>query len=109
MTIVPPFDDYEIMAGQGTCGLEIVEQMNELGVVPDAVVVNCSGGGMAAGVSVAVNDAFPRARVYIAEILGFEKMARSIATGVAQRNPSVPKTLLDGIAGPAVFGRALNL
>lgn len=109
MTIVPPFDDYEIMAGQGTCGLEIVDQLNELRVVPDAIVFNCSGGGLAAGASVAIKEAFRAAEIYIAEILGFEKMARSIATGVPQSNPSVPKTILDGIAGPIAGERPLEV
>lgn len=100
MTVVPPFDDYDIMAGQGTCGLEIVEQLNDLHVTPDMIVINCSGGGLASGVSEAVKDAFPDTKILIAEVLGYEKVARSLATGIPQSNPSVPKTVLDGIAGP---------
>jgi threonine dehydratase len=109
MTVVPPFDDYAIMAGQGTCGLEIVEQLNELQVVPDAVVINCSGGGLASGVSEAIKDAFPAARIYIAEVQGFEKVARSLITGVPQSNPSVPKTVLDGIAGPTAGVKTVDV
>lgn len=108
MTVVSPFDDYEIIAGQGTCGLEIVEQLNELQVVPDVVVANCSGGGMAAGLSVACGEAFANTKIVIVEILGFEKMARSIASGVPESNPSVPSTILDGIAGPIAGERPLG-
>lgn len=107
MTIVPPFDDYDIMAGQGTCGLEIVEQMNELQIIPDAIVVNCSGGGLASGVSEAIKDAFPDTEILIAEVLGYEKVARSLATGIPQNNPSVPDTVLDGIAGPTAGAKTV--
>lgn len=109
MTVVPPFDDYAIMSGQGTCGLEIVEQLNDLQVVPDAVVINCSGGGLASGVSEAVKDAFPATRIFIAEVQGFEKVARSLIDGVPQSNPSVPKTVLDGIAGPTAGAKTVEV
>ena len=106
---MPPFDDYDIMAGQGTCGLEIVDQLTERNVVPDTIVLNCSGGGLASGVAVTIRDAFPDTEIVIAEILGFEKMARSIATGMVQSNPSVPRTILDGIAGPIAGERPLDV
>ncbi|WP_322050609.1 threonine ammonia-lyase [Paraburkholderia bannensis] len=109
MTVIPPFDDYDIIAGQGTCGLEIVDQLRELKVTPDALVINCSGGGLAAGVTEAVKQTFPSVHVFIAEVSGFEKMARSIATGVAQSNHTVPKTVLDGIAGPTAGGKTLDV
>jgi threonine dehydratase len=109
MTVIPPFDDYDIIAGQGTCGLEIVEQLKERGVKPDAVVINCSGGGLAAGVTEAVKAEFPEVDILISEVHGFEKMARSLETGIAQSNPSVPKTILDGIAGPTAGGKTLEV
>lgn len=109
MTVVPPFDDYAIMAGQGTCGLEIVEQLNELRVAPDAVVINCSGGGLASGVAEAIKDAFPATEILIAEVLGYEKVARSLATGIPQSNPSVPRTILDGIAGPTAGAKTVEV
>ena len=59
MAVVPPFDDHAVMAGQGTCGLEIAEQLNALQVVPDAVVINCSGGGLASGVAEASGTPSP--------------------------------------------------
>ena len=62
MTLVPPFDDPDVMSGQGTMGLEIVEQLREAGAEPDALLVNCSGGGLASGVITAVKHAFPDTR-----------------------------------------------
>ncbi|HEY4218727.1 MAG TPA: threonine/serine dehydratase [Gemmatimonadaceae bacterium] len=109
MTVVPPFDDYDIMAGQGTCGLEIVEQLTERHTVPDAILLNCSGGGLASGVSEAIRHSFPETEIIIVEIRGYEKVARSLATGVPQSNPSVPDTLLDGIAGPTTGARPLEV
>ena len=109
MTVVPPFDDYAIMSGQGTCGLEIVEQLNELQVTPDAVVICCSGGGLASGVSEAMKHYFPNIEIIIAEILGFEKVARSLVTGIPQNNPSVPKTILDGINGPSAGAKTVDV
>jgi threonine dehydratase len=109
MTIVHPFDDHDIMAGQGTCGLEIVEQLNELHVTPDAIVINCSGGGLASGVSEAIKHAFPATDILIAEILGYEKVARSLLTGIPQSNSSVPETVLDGIAGPTAGAKTVDV
>src|SRR5688572_30878828 len=94
MTIVSPFDDLAIMAGQGTCGLELCEQLEEIGVRPDAVLVNCSGGGLSSGVTEAVKHAFPDVDVYIVEPAGYDKMARSLASGVPEKNLSVPLTIL---------------
>jgi threonine dehydratase len=109
MTMVHPFDDHDIMAGQGTCGLEIVEQLNELQVTPDAIVINCSGGGLASGVAEAIKHAFPATEILIAEVLGYEKVARSLLTGIPQSNPSVPVTVLDGIAGPTAGAKTVDV
>merc|ERR1712194_191892 len=53
-TIIPPFDDVNVIIGQGTAGLECVEQLTEIGVVPDIVLCCCGGGGLIAGVSTAI-------------------------------------------------------
>ena len=100
MTIVSPFDDYDIMAGQGTCGLELSDQLEKIRVKPDAVLINCSGGGLSSGVTEAVKHVFPDVEIYVVEPEGYEKMARSLATGMPQKNPSVARTILDGISGP---------
>ncbi len=63
-TLVRPYDDPGIIAGQGTIGLEIAEQCAELGVRPDAVLVGCSGGGLVSGISVAVKARLPGTRIY---------------------------------------------
>src|SRR5690242_376615 len=62
-TLVPPYDDPMVIAGQGTVGREIVEDMIALGVEPDIVIVPVSGGGLVAGVATAVKARFPKAMV----------------------------------------------
>src|SRR4030095_14400562 len=77
--VVPAFDDPDIVAGQGTVGLEIAEQCAELGVVPDEVVVPCSGGGLIAGIALAIEPRSPSARVWAAEPAGFDDHRRPLA------------------------------
>ncbi|MFD0648822.1 threonine/serine dehydratase [Streptomyces malaysiensis subsp. malaysiensis] len=105
MTLVPPFDDPGVMAGQGTVGLEIAEQARELGLTPDTVLVNCSGGGLASGVLTALNDAFPGLANHIVEPAGFDKMARSLAAGRVCANPHPSGGLMDALAGPVAGAR----
>jgi len=101
MTLVPPFDDPEVMAGQGTIGLEIVDQLAEAGAVPDALLVNCSGGGLASGVITAMRDAFPQARYFTVEPAGFDKMARSLASGEPQSNTRLTGSIMDALMAVA--------
>jgi threonine dehydratase len=109
MTLVPPFDDYEIMAGQGTCGVEICEQLNDMSVVPDAVLMNCSGGGLSSGVAEAMKAVFPAIQLCVVEPMGYNKMARALASGVPEKNPPAPKSILEGILGPVVGERTLKV
>jgi len=102
LTLIHPFDDLRVMAGQGTVGLECVAQCRERGVTPDAVVVNCSGGGLAAGVLTAVRDAWPDAPFYLTEIKGLEKWRRALASRQPEAAQPLANTVLDGINGPAV-------
>ncbi len=91
--IVPPFDDPMVIAGQGTVGREIVQDLDALGLKPDAVVVGCSGGGLAAGISLAIKTMVPDADFYTAEPDGFDDMARSFASGHRERNARLSGTI----------------
>ena len=101
MTLEPPFDDPDVMSGQGTMGLEIVEQLREAGATPDALLVNCSGGGLASGVITAVKHAFPDTRCYTVEPAGFDKMARSLKAGAPQKNERLTGSIMDALMAPA--------
>ena len=90
-TVVPSFDDPAIVAGQGTVGLEIVEQ---LGAPPERIVIPCGGGGLASGISLAV----PEAAIVVAEPEGWEDMARSLDQGaIMPVQPNPPPTICDAI------------
>jgi threonine dehydratase len=101
-TVVPSFDDPMIVAGQGTVGLEIVEQMPES---PRRVVVPCGGGGLASGIALAVPDA----EIAIVEPEGWDDMARSLECNeIVAVAPDPPLTLCDAIqtlqVAPLTFG-----
>ena len=102
MTLVHPFDDARVIAGQGTVGLEILEQ------IPDAtvVLVACGGGGLISGVAAAVKQLRPGIRVIGIEPSGADAMQRSIAAGSPQRLDKLD-TIADGLAAP--FAGTLNL
>jgi threonine dehydratase len=99
-TLVPPYDHPHVIAGQGTVGMEICEQMAELSIAPDAVLVPASGGGLLAGVSLAVKDRFPAARVVAVEPAGFDDHARSLASGRRERNARLSGSICDALLAP---------
>ncbi|MEJ6849257.1 threonine ammonia-lyase [Sinorhizobium fredii] len=109
LVFIPPFDDGFVMAGQGTAGLEACEQLKECGVVPDVVLVNTSGGGLASGFIEAVKHFYPSAECYVVEQAGYEKMAAALATGNPQRIAVAEKTILDGINGPETGAKPLSV
>jgi threonine dehydratase len=94
---VHPFDDLDVIAGQGTVGLEMMEQAAALGVVPDIVLVGASGGGLIGGVSIAVKEASPATQIYSVEPAGFDDLARSLARGARQRNERLSGSICDAL------------
>jgi len=95
--LVPPYDDALIIAGQGTAGLEIVEDLAALGLAPDVVVVTASGGGLAAGIALAVRSRVPTAALYTAEPQGFDDHARSFRSGRREQNAALTGTICDSL------------
>jgi threonine dehydratase len=96
-TLVPPFDDPMVIAGQGTIGREVVEDLTSLGLKPDVVVIGASGGGLAAGISLAIKARVPDATIYTAEPEGFDDTARSFASGKREANPRMSGTICDAL------------
>ncbi|CUH75804.1 L-threonine dehydratase catabolic TdcB [Tritonibacter multivorans] len=101
LTLIKPYDEPEVIAGQGTTGLEIAEQAAEVGVSTADVLVCCGGGGLATGIALALEDRAPGLRVRPAEPKGFDDMARSLASGQAESNPSQTGSICDAILTPA--------
>jgi len=92
LVMVPPYDDFLIMAGQGTCGLELLEEVPDL----DCVLTPCSGGGLFAGVSTAARAMNPRIRCFAVEPETANDTQQSIAAGERVRIPP-PPTIADGL------------
>lgn len=98
--IVPPFDHPDIIAGQGTVGLEIAEQCAEQGIVPDIALVPVSGGGLIAGCAIALKQAFPDMDIYAAEPDGFDDTAKSLRAGERVSNQAGPVSICDALLVP---------
>lgn len=96
-TLVPPYDDALIIAGQGTAGREIIEDLRALGLQPDIVVVTASGGGLTAGIALAVKAHVPNAALYTAEPAGFDDHARSFKSGEREQNAALTGTICDAL------------
>ena len=96
-TLVPPYDDPMVIAGQGTVGREIAEDLAVLGVDPDVVVVPVSGGGLVAGVATAIKARFPKAMVMSAEPEGFDDHARSLRAGRREAHEARSRTICDAL------------
>jgi threonine dehydratase len=95
--LVPPFDDPFVIAGQGTAGREIMEDLSALGLTPDVVVVGASGGGLIAGIALAIKARAPAAKFYSAEPEGFDDTARSFKSGQREKNPRMSGTICDAL------------
>jgi threonine dehydratase len=95
--LVPPYDDPLVIAGQGTTGREIVEDLTAQGLVADVVAVTASGGGLTAGIALAVKARMPHTRLYTAEPEGFDDHARSFRSGQRERNAALTGTICDAL------------
>jgi threonine dehydratase len=110
-TLVKPFDDPGIIAGQGTVGLEIAEDAERLGVTLDAVLAPCSGGGLVSGIALALKGS--GIRVHSVEPENFDGMRRSLAAGERVAAPggalSIADALMAPMPGAYVFALAKGL
>ena len=100
LTLIKPFDMAEVIAGQGTTGLEIAEQAAEAGISQAQVIVPCGGGGLSAGVALALEARAPQMRLHPAEPEGFDDVARSLMAGAIQRNNRQSGSICDAIITP---------
>lgn len=101
LTLIKPFDEPLVIAGQGTTGLEIAEQAAEEGVTSGEVLVPCGGGGLTSGISLALEGHAPDMQVRPVEPEGFDDVARSLKSGKIERNEKLSGSLCDAIITPA--------
>ena len=86
--IIPPFDDEKVIIGQGTAGIECIEQLNEINVTPDIVLCCCGGGGLIAGISTAIKEKFQNAKIYSVEPENFDDTKKSL-----KQNSIIPNSM----------------
>jgi threonine dehydratase len=96
-TLVRPYDDPFVIAGQGTVGREIAEDMAALGLAPDIVVAPVSGGGLIAGVATAIKASYPQAIVMSGEPEAFDDHARSLRAGKREPHRAEGRTICDAL------------
>ncbi len=101
LTLIKPFDEPLVIAGQGTTGLEIADQAAEAGVTEVDVLVPCGGGGLTSGIALALEAKAPGLRARTVEPEGFDDVTRSLAAGKIERNERMTGTICDAIATPA--------
>jgi threonine dehydratase len=100
LTLIKPFDEPQVIAGQGTCGLEIAEQATAHGITNADVIVCCGGGGLTSGIAMALEADAPTLRVRPAEPQGFDDVARSLLSGGIERNNATSGNICDAIITP---------
>lgn len=101
LTLIRPYDDPMVIAGQGTCGLEIAQQAKALGVDTADVLVCCGGGGLSAGVSIALQTDAPNLRVRPVEPDNADDTCRSLIAGKRLSNVGNPDSFCDAIVTPS--------
>ncbi|MBT5047301.1 MAG: threonine/serine dehydratase [Rhodospirillaceae bacterium] len=99
-TLVPPFDHPLIIAGQGTVGLEIAEDLAARDLMPDVVVVPCGGGGLISGTSIALKQAHAGISIYAAEPAGFDDTTRSLKSGNRETVADSARSICDALLSP---------
>ncbi|NHQ73838.1 threonine/serine dehydratase [Roseovarius gahaiensis] len=100
LTLIKPYDEPQVIAGQGTCGLEIAEQARAQGVTRADVLTCCGGGGLTAGIALALEAEAPGLRVRPCEPEGFDDTARSLAEGRIVANTQPSGGICDAIVTP---------
>ena len=100
LTLIKPFDEPQVIAGQGTCGLEIAQDIQALGVTQADVAVCCGGGGLTSGIALALAADAPGLRVRPVEPEGFDDVTRSLRSGKIERNDRTSGSLCDAIITP---------
>lgn len=101
LTLIKPYDEPQVIAGQGTTGLEIAQQAGELGIEAAEVLVCCGGGGLTSGIALALEKNAPNMQVRPCEPVGFDDVKRSLVSGRIERNPKMSGSICDAILTPS--------
>jgi threonine dehydratase len=97
LALVRPFDDPHVIAGQGTAGLEAAADLAAMGTTPDRALICASGGGLCAGVGLALRAQFPNVEIVAVEPEGHDDIARSLAAGRRVANAPGVRSICDAL------------
>lgn len=100
-TLVHPFNHPHVIAGQGTVGLEIAEDLNNMDQEPDRVLVCTGGGGLTAGVALAIHQHYPTAKIHSVEPAGFDDYRRSLQSNSIEKNDQQTGSICDAVITPS--------
>lgn len=100
-TVVPPYNDPFIMAGQGTVGLEIAEDLTARGLMPDQALACCGGGGLTSGMMLALKHHFPDMQGYAVEPEAFDDVCRSLDSGEIEAVDFGARSVCDALLTPS--------
>ena len=101
LTLIKPYDEPQVIAGQGTCGLEIAQQAAEIGITQADVLVCCGGGGLTSGIALALEADAPGLRARPCEPEGFDDVTRSLMSGHIETNNQPTGNICDAILTPS--------
>tara|TARA_Y100000591_G_scaffold186844_1_gene161389 strand:+ start:470 stop:1432 length:963 start_codon:yes stop_codon:yes gene_type:complete len=99
-SLIKPYDDIDIIAGQGTAGIEISEDLDSLEIVPDIYLCCCGGGGLVAGTSTYLNYKYPNLKSYSVEPKGFDDTKKSLENKKITENQPNMKSICDALLAP---------
>lgn len=98
--MVPPYEDSDVIAGQGTVGLELAAQARDLSASLDAVLICCGGGGLTAGCAIALRETTPETDIYTVEPADFDDTRRSLASGRREKVREGGVSFCDALLAP---------
>ena len=99
-TLIKPFDDLDIIAGQGTAAIEIVKDLKDQSIEPDIYLCCCGGGGLIAGTSTYLKHTYPNIKSYSVEPVEFDDTKRSLTQGKLVKNKKEAKSICDALLAP---------
>ena len=98
--IIKPYDDFDIIAGQGTAAKEIVDDLNQFKIIPDLYICCCGGGGLTAGTTTYLKSIYPNISAFCVEPEDFDDTKKSLETGKRKRNLENSRSICDALLAP---------
>jgi threonine dehydratase len=100
LSLIKPYDNPQVISGQGTVGLEVTQQLEDLGLEIDLIAAPCGGGGLLSGISLVIQEKAPKAQIYAAEPEYFDDTTRSLKLGERVQNSNEHRSICDAIMTP---------